>query len=253
MQNTSYTLFPLANHRVLSSTTLLCAATWWLSLNYTRKKKTKKKQPSESYSMFQLRSKTMSSRIKQQSSDNRSSLWLCVNTDSFVLHFVPFCLSGSSEVAATMIKRLQIAITAAGAKAAAYKWYLPNIFRDVRKAICSTCYVAFMTGSTMRKQCNRRCRLTFLSIRVDYHTHTQTHIDSFLLLMKLFYKNCTCAESVMRLPWRGRIRKRDGKRGSWKKKKTQHVLICVEPLVIPNVCEEHIWIMWGPHRQTRNS
>lgn len=50
-------------------------------------------------------------------------------------------------------------------------------------------------------------------------THTQTHIDSFPLLMKLFYKNCTCAESVMRLPWRGRIRRRDGKRGSWKKKK----------------------------------
>lgn len=126
--------------------------------------------------MFQLRSKTMSSRIKQQSSDNRSSLRLHVNMDSFVRHFVPFCLSGSSKVAATAIKRLQIAIAAAGAKAAAHRWNLPNIFRDVGKAICAACYVTFMTGSTMRKHRNRGCCPTFLSIRADLHT--RTHIAS---------------------------------------------------------------------------
>lgn len=80
----------------------------------------------------------MSSRIKQQSLDNKSSLRLCVNMDSFVPHFVSFCLSGSSEVAAKVIKRLQMAIAAAETKAAAYRWILPNIFRDVGKAICST-------------------------------------------------------------------------------------------------------------------
>lgn len=140
MQNTSYMLFPLANHRVLSSTTLLCAATWWLSLNHAGEK-----NPSESYSVFQLRSKTISSRIKQQSSDNRSSLQLCVNMDSFVLHFVPFRLSGSSDVAATATKGVEIAV--AGAKAATYKWNSPDIFRDVGNAICSACYVSILTGN----------------------------------------------------------------------------------------------------------
>lgn len=72
---------------------------------HRRRRRKKKKQPSESYSAFQLRSKTISSRIKQRSSDNRSSLQLCVNMDSFVLHFVPFGLSGSSDVAATTIKK----------------------------------------------------------------------------------------------------------------------------------------------------
>lgn len=52
---TSYALFPLANHRVLSTTTLLSTPSRWLSLHCTDK-------TLGSYSMFQLRSNTMSSR-----------------------------------------------------------------------------------------------------------------------------------------------------------------------------------------------
>ena len=165
----------------------------------------------------------MSSRIKQQSSDNRSSLRLCVNTDSFVLHFVPFWLSGS-KIAATAIKRFQIAVVTSRAKAVAYRWNLPNIFRDVGNAICSACYVAFMTGSTMGKHHNRGCHPIFLGVRTHLQPHTNTHrhthtASCYWNKWNLFYKNCTFTELVMRLPWRGRKRRKDGKRRKLKKKR----------------------------------
>lgn len=148
--------------------------------NKTKKTKTKQ-QPLESYSMFQLRSKTMSSRIKQQSSDNRSSLRLCVNTDSFVLHFVPFCLSGSSEVAVTAIKRLQIAIAAAGERLrptdGIYQTYLGMWGKPSAPHVMSPSWQEAQWGNTVTEG------VTQHSLASSY-MHTHTH--SFLLLMELF-------------------------------------------------------------------
>lgn len=86
MPNTvSYALFPLANHRMLSTTTLLCTASRLLSQHCTDKTLWELQ-----YVSTEIQKK--SSRIKHQSSDNRSSLLFCVYTDSFGVVFCTFLL-----------------------------------------------------------------------------------------------------------------------------------------------------------------
>lgn len=147
---TSYALFPLANHRVLSTTTLLSTPSRWLSLHCTDK-------TLGSYSMFQLRSNTMSSRDEVTVQTTRVHCYFVFTW--ILLHHVLFLFASAAAAAATHKNQLQWSWEAkaksplpqrADAKAATYRWDLPNRLHYIPNTICPTCYVSCLTGN-MRK------------------------------------------------------------------------------------------------------
>lgn len=91
----SYALFPLANHRVLSTTTLLSTPSLRLSLHCTALT-----NPLESSSTFQLRSKTMSSR--DQVTEFRQQVH-CYSVFTWILlHCVLFLFASTTAAAANL-------------------------------------------------------------------------------------------------------------------------------------------------------
>lgn len=150
--STSYALFPLANHRVLSTTTLLSTPSRWLSLHCTDK------------TLGELQ--YVSTKIQnneQQGWSNRvqTTRVHCYFVFTWILlHRVLFLFASAAAAAAAAHKnQLQWSWEAkaksplpqrADAKAATYRWDLPNRLHYIPNTICPTCYVSCLTGN-MRK------------------------------------------------------------------------------------------------------